>query len=272
MEHYFEANRRRWNEMVAAHIKTGGYDVEGFLNGKSTLHSVELEGLGDVTGKTLLHLQCYFGMDTLSWARLGAKVTGVDLSDKAIKMARTLSVKTGLHAEFINSNIYDLSKHLDREFDIVYTSYGALCWLNDIKQWGRIISRYLKSGGTFYMAEFHPFAWIFDENLPNDLRIKYSYWEKEEPDRDESEAAYSAKGYSMKNKESYSWPHSLSEIMGALWNAGLEIVDFQEYPFSVDESQFPVMYRDHEGYWRVKGDPIPLMYSLKAGKQRNYSK
>ena len=135
MERYFEANRRRWNELVDIHTKSGGYDVNGFLKGKSSLHSIELEALPDVEGKTLLHLQCHFGMDTLSWARRGAVVTGIDFSDKGVEMARLLAEKTGLTARWINCNLYNLPPHLDEKFDIVYTSYGVLMWLNDVEEW-----------------------------------------------------------------------------------------------------------------------------------------
>ena len=106
--HYYETNKRRWNELVGIHTSSGGYDVDGFLKGKSTLHKAELESLPDVVGKSLLHLQCYFGLDTLSWARRGAKVVGVDFSEKAIELARMLAFKAKLEAEFINCNIYDL--------------------------------------------------------------------------------------------------------------------------------------------------------------------
>ena len=169
MERYFEANRRRWNELVEIHTKSGGYDVQGFLKGKNTLHSIELDALGDVKDNKLLHLQCYFGLDTLSWVRLGAKVTGVDFSDKAVELARMLNDKTGLDADFINCNIYDLPKQLNKRFDVVYTSYGVLNWLNDIENWARIASSYLKSGGTLFIAEFHPFPWIIDDDHPSEL-------------------------------------------------------------------------------------------------------
>ena len=266
MEHYFSANKRRWNELVGIHTRSGGYDVEGFLKGKNTLHSIELDALGDVRGKSLLHLQCYFGMDTLSWARLGANVTGVDFSDKAIELARILNEKTGLNADFINCNLYDLPKNLDGEFDIVYTSYGVLMWLNDIEGWAKIVSRYLKPGGTFFIAEFHPFSWIYDENHPSELVIKYGYWHKTEPELYNSPDAYASGGLKLKNTEEYGWVHPIGTVATALIEAGLIIRELREYPVSVDEDQFKFMVRDAEGYWRLEGDPIPLMYSIKAKK------
>jgi SAM-dependent methyltransferase len=266
MERYFEANKRRWNELVEIHTKGGGYDVEGFLKGKNTLHSIELEALRDIKGKTLLHLQCYFGLDTLSWARLGAKVTGVDFSNKAIELARILNEKTKLDAEFINCNIYNLPKQLDKQYDIVYTSYGVLNWLNDIEEWARIAARYLKSGGTFFIAEFHPFPWIFDFDHPSKLVIKYNYWHKAEPDSYDSPDAYASGGLKLKNTEEYGWAHPIGTVVSALINAGLTIQWLREYPFSVDQDQFKFMTKDPEGYWRLPGDPVPLMYSIKATK------
>ena len=157
---------------MGIHIKSATYNVEGFKRGMLTLHDPELEGLGDVSGKKLLHLQCHFGLDTLSWARMGADVTGVDFSEEAIITAKSLAGELGIKADFLCSNIYDLEGKLETEFDVVYTSYGVINWLHDIKEWGRIAARYLKPGGVFFMAEFHPFMWVFDDEEQNDLKVK----------------------------------------------------------------------------------------------------
>ena len=130
--------------------------MESFKKGKSSLNFIELDGLGDVSGKTLLHLQCHFGMDSLSWSRLGAKVTGIDLSNTAIEKARELNTELGLDAEFICSNVYDLKEMLDKKYDIVFTSYGTIGWLPDLGKWGDIISHFLNPGGIFYIADVHP--------------------------------------------------------------------------------------------------------------------
>ena len=266
MKIYYETNKKRWNELVGIHAKSGGYDVSGFLRGKSSLHTLELEALPNVEGKTLLHLQCHFGMDTLSWVRRGAKVTGVDFSDEAIDMARILAQKTGLKAEWLNCNIYDLPQNLDTQFDIVYTSYGVLMWLDDIEEWARIVALYLKPGGTFFIAEFHPFPWIYDDEHPTDLVIKYDYWHKAEPDHYVSDASYASGDMKVKNVDEYGWAHPLSTIVTALIDSGLNIRHIGEYPYSVDSNQFKFMEKDTEGYWRLPGDPIPLMYSIKATK------
>src|SRR5512139_2419139 len=157
MNEYQQANLALWNEWAEINVKSREYDVAGFLAGKSSLKSIELEELGEVAGKTLLHLQCHFGLDTLSWARRGAAVTGVDFSDKAVGLAQALAREAGLEARFICSDLYALPEVLSGQFDIVYTSYGVLCWLRDLEQWAELIAHFLKPGGVFYIADFHPF-------------------------------------------------------------------------------------------------------------------
>ena len=172
-ENYIEINRQSWNSRLESHLRSDFYDVAGFLNGKSSLNSFELELLGDVTGKSILHLQCHFGQDTLSLARMGAKVTGVDLSDKAIAEANRLAQQMHLDATFICCDIYDLLNHLDHQFDIVFTSYGTIGWLPDLSKWANIVSRFLKPGGNFVFVEFHPVVWMFDDEFD---KIGYNYF------------------------------------------------------------------------------------------------
>jgi len=267
LEKYYRVNLKRWNELVGLHAGSDEYDLEGFLTGRSSLHGVELEALGDVAGKTMLHLQCHFGLDTLSWARLGAKVTGVDFSDTAIELAKEIAKRIGVEAEFVCCNVYDLPDRLDGEYDIVYTSYGALCWLHDTDAWARIVSRYLKPGGTFFLAEFHPFAWVFDEKHPSELRVKYGYWQGEEPEYSEEEGSYAAPNAKLENRGSYNWAHPLSEVVNALIGTGLTIRELGEYPFSVDVHQFAFMERVGDGYSKLPPYNIPLMYSVKATKE-----
>lgn len=138
------------------------YNVDEFKKGKITLKDIELAELGDVKNKSLLHLQCHFGLDTLSWARLGAEVTGVDFSEEAIEYAKRLSQELDIPARFICSNIYDTIELITDKFDIVFTSYGVLCWLPDLVEWAEIISHFLRCGGIFYIVEFHPVNNIFD--------------------------------------------------------------------------------------------------------------
>jgi 2-polyprenyl-3-methyl-5-hydroxy-6-metoxy-1,4-benzoquinol methylase len=262
-QQYFNANRELWNRRTMVHKDSAFYDVASFLNGKSSLNKIELEELGDVKGKTILHLQCHFGMDTLSLARMGAKVTGVDLSDAAISEARKLNEQLNLDAEFICCNVYDLKDYLSGEFDIVFTSYGVIGWLPDLNKWAEIISYYLKPGGFFYMAEFHPVVWMLDENFE---RVKYYYHNQELIEID-SEGSYTDRSADVKGKE-YSWNHSISEVLNALISHELQLNFFNEYSYSPYPC-FNNIVQGPDDNWRVKGleDKIPMVYSLKANRK-----
>jgi SAM-dependent methyltransferase len=278
MDEYMKENRDLWNEITAIHIASDFYNVEGFKHGRSSmLYPIELEEMGNVSGKSLLHLQCHFGMDTLSWARLGAKVTGVDFSDKSIESARSLSEEIGIAADFICSNIYDLPENLKGTFDIVYTSGGVLCWLSDLKRWAEIISHFLKPRGFFYILERHPFSCVFDDSPDvTGLKVKYSYFHTPEPTKWEPQYDYtsSVKG-SLKwinddpdavvTHGSYEWTHSLGDIINALISGGLKIESLHEFPM-IFYKCLSFMEQDDDGRWRIKGDKIPLIFSLKASK------
>ena len=162
MDERLRVNRDNWNERTPVHAGSDSYDLAGFKAGRITLTDVERREVGDVSGKTLLHLQCHFGLDTMSWARLGAKATGVDFSDDAITLASALNEELELGARFIRSNVYDLPNALDEQFDVVFTSYGVLNWLPDIAGWAEVVSNHLKPAGVFYIVEFHPFAAVFE--------------------------------------------------------------------------------------------------------------
>src|SRR5579863_4028937 len=265
MNPYMKANQDWWNEAVGVHAQGNVYHLESFKAGTFKLHYLNLEEVGEVAGKSLLHLQCHFGMDTLSWARLGAKVTGVDFSEKGIALARSLAEESGLDATFIQSDIYDLPHVLSEQFDIVYTSYGVIGWLPDLLPWGKIIADSLKPGGFFYIAEGHPFMWILDENT-SDFKAHYSYF-SHEPIGDESEGTYANPNAKMEHKVSYGWNHTFSEIFTSLISAGLRIDFLHEFPFCAWAS-FPDMVEDDDRLCRMKdpkkADLIPMTFSLKA--------
>ncbi len=260
---YFEANKELWNQRTTVHKDSSFYNLEGFKAGEPVLTPIELSELGDVNGKSLLHLQCHFGMDTLDWARRGAVVTGMDLSDNAITEARRLNDELGLQAKFICCNVYDLPAHLDEKFDIVFTSYGVVGWLPDLDKWAGIIARYLKPGGTFYIAEFHPVVWMFDDDFTH---IKYSY-ENRELIITENQGTYTDRNADIKGKE-YSWNHSLSEVLNALINAGLGIRLFNEHMYSPYPC-FREVTEFEPGKWYIKGmeGKIPMVYSIRAQKK-----
>ena len=259
---YFLANKELWNQRTAVHKDSSFYNLAGFKAGENVLTPIELNDLGDVKGKKLLHLQCHFGMDTLNWARLGAEVTGMDISDKAIDEAKKLNDELNMNAKFICCNLYDLKEHLDSTFDIVFTSYGTIGWLPDLDKWAAIISHFLKSGGTFYIAEFHPVVWMFDDEFTH---IKY-YYDNQELIITENHGTYTDRDADIKGKE-YSWNHGLSEVVNALINAGLKIELFNEYNYSPYPC-FSNVVETEKGKWHIKGmeGKIPMVYSIRAVK------
>jgi SAM-dependent methyltransferase len=267
LDDYFEANRALWNEFTRIHVRSKFYDLEGFKAGRNSLHAFEIEELGDVTGKSLLHLQCHFGMDTLSWARLGARVVGVDFSDEAIELAEKLAAELDLEAQFICANVYELPRVMHGKFDIVYTSGGVLAWLPDLPRWARVIAHFLKKSGTFYFAEIHPFSQVFDDDKGvSALRVRYPYFPPPEPLDFNVEGSYADPDAHIDQKVVYEWVHSLSDVLNALIGAGMRIEFIHEFPFTI-YAQYPgLMEQGSDGLWRLKEDSgsIPLLFSLKA--------
>jgi 2-polyprenyl-3-methyl-5-hydroxy-6-metoxy-1,4-benzoquinol methylase len=259
---YFDTNKATWNEKVKIHAKSDMYDLETFKKGKNSLMSYELGALGDVNGKSLLHLQCHFGQDTLSWSRKGAKCVGVDLSDEGVKLAKKLNKELQLDAEFICCNVLETSQYVKDTFDIVVTSYGVIGWLPDLKPWGKMIAERLKKGGTFYMVEFHPIVWMFDY-LDGKPVMKYGYMQ-DEAIYEEYEGTYANTDSKMMSKE-YGWNHGLSEVINALTEAGLHIDYLNEY----DESPYnvlPNLVETDSGMYVTKDKLYPLIFELKARK------
>jgi len=268
MNEHLLTNQRWWDEVTPVHAASAFYDVDSFRTGKSALLPVERREVGDVRGKTLLHLQCHFGLDTLSWAREGATVTGIDFSQPAIETAQRLAADCGVEARFLQTNLYDLEKVLDGEFDIVFTSYGVLAWLPDVREWARIATRYVKPGGTFYIVEGHPLlSAVEDDSTVENMRLSGHYFEGAEPDRWDDDKDYADLDYHVQSRETFEWSHSLGEIVTALIDAGLEIEFLHEHPF-LAWARLPSMTRGDDGYYRLPGDDgrYPFMFSLRAKK------
>jgi len=253
---YIKINKQAWDKRTTVHVDSTFYDVDAFKKGKTSLNLLELEQVGNVKGKKLLHLQCHFGQDTLSWAREGATVTGVDLSSQAIEQAEQLKQSLGLKAEFIAKDIYQFGRENTDSFDVVFTSYGVLCWLPDLTDWAKTIASALKQGGEFHLVEFHSF---------NDLIDGYSYFPQAEPDV-EKEGTYTENCDGEKST-TVTWAHSLSEVINALIQAGLNIEYFKEYAYSPYNCIEGMEYVSGQGYQMLhKGQQIPLLYSIKASK------
>ncbi len=268
----FTANEELWNAWTAVHAAGDFYDLEGFKAGGVRIRPYEIELLGDVTGKSLLHLQCHFGIDTLSFARLGARVTGADLSSDAIEVARMLADELGLpDARFVRSNLYDLPNALEGTFDIVYTSRGVLGWLPDIRAWARVVAHFLAPGGTFFITEAHPVVNVFENEgvAPGELRLTYPYWEHGEPLTFAVKGSYADPDADVGDLTEHSWDHSLGEIVTALIDAGLRIDTLIEDPFLEWKVDFLVEEEPGNDRWVLPpGTPgeLPLMFSLLAAK------
>lgn len=263
------ANRALWDEWTGIHVASEFYDVEAFRRGGVRLNDFELEELGDVRGLDVLHVQCHFGLDTLSFARLGARVTGADFSEKAIEAARALAADLGLDARFVVSNVYDLPATLDGQFDLVYTSAGVLGWLPDIRAWAKVVAHFVRPGGRFYIAEIHPVANAFENEgvRPGELRLAYPYWEHAEPLAFPVAGSYADPTAPVATPTEYGWDHGLGEILTALVDAGLRIESLREYPFSLWRLDY-LEERD-DGRWYLPGEQdgrLPLFFSILASK------
>lgn len=257
---YLRLNREQWNRRTAAHLTSEFYDLPAWLAGKDSLQAPELELLpDDLGGLRILHLQCHFGQDTLSFARRGAAVTGVDLSCVAIAAARDLAGQAGLKATFINCDLYSLPELLDAEFDLVFTSYGTITWLPDLDRWAGIVHRYLKPGGRFVFAEFHNMACLWNDGR---TAIKHPYFNPE-PIVGEITKSYTDGSEGMTGTE-VNWDHPLSSVVTALLGAGLTLEAFREYDYSPYNCFEDMVPAGQPGHWWLKQMPglIPLVYTL----------
>ncbi len=262
MENYLEENKAGWVEKLEPHLASDFYDMYGFMNGKTSLNKFELDLLGDVSGKKILHLQCHFGQDSISLSRMGAEVTGVDFSEQSVLKGQELATELNVNTKFICSDIYSLPAILDEQFDIVFTSYGTVTWLPDTDKWADVIQRYLKPQGQFVFVDFHPFVWMYDDDLK---KVIYKY-SSPEAIVEEEEGSYADKHAPIKTK-SITWNHGIGKTVNSLLNAGLSLKNLQEYDYS-PYSIFPEMEDIAPKKYRATqfGDKVPLVFSIVAEK------
>ncbi len=264
MENYLDINRKLWNAKVDSHLKSDFYFVDEFLKGRTSLNSIELNLLGDVTGKDILHLQCHFGQDSISLSRLGARVTGIDLSDKAINAAVDLAEKCGTDTVFLVSDVYSLPDILPQKYDIVFATYGTIGWLPDLQKWAGVISHFLKPGGKLIFVEFHPVVWMYDKDFAS---VKYSYFNDEQI-IEINEGTYADRTAELENTE-VSWNHPLSEVLTSLLNENLVLKNIQEYNWSPYPC-FAHIEEVEKGKYQIPqfGNKIPLVYSIVMEKNK----
>jgi len=262
---YREANRANWDDRTRIHLGSRFYDVEGWLRDRPGPRPREVEALGDVSGLRLLHLQCHFGMDTLGWARAGARVVGLDFSPAAVAAARELAARAGLApvSEFVCLDVYDAVERLGRAgFDIVYVSLGALCWLPSVDRWAEQVGQLLAPGGRFYLHDTHPVAWALADQRPE---FQHTYFEQEQPLVTDSDLTYTDLGHGIAHGRSYEWNHGIGETVTALIRHGLQLEWLVEHDWTV-WPQFAWLISAGDGVWSapVPGPRPPLTFSLLA--------
>ena len=257
---YLDANRRLWNARTPIHEKSQFYDVDGFLAGQSTLTTIDQESLGDVTGKSLLHLQCHFGLDTLSLARGGAKTTGIDLSDVAIATANRLKQQADLESEFICCDVYDTANHVQGPFDIVFSSWGTLVWLPDLARWSQMVSSVTKPGSLVVVNEFHPVIYMLDDHG----QLKYEYFGRSDGYVEESTSTYTDGGSDMPAAREVTWNHGLAVCIESMLTGGFRLLSFREFDFSPYPC-FANVVEDAPGEWVIDkyGRSLPYSYALR---------
>lgn len=262
LQNFVLQNKAYWDSLVEAHVKSDFYDVPGFLAGTKALDPLVQVALGDVAGKQLLHLQCHFGQDTLFLARQGAQVTGVDFSPRAVQSAQWLAQQAGLEARFVEGNVLEVD--LKTQFDIIFSSWGAIGWLPDLRTWGQTVARHLRPGGRFVLVEGHPILWMMGETFPPTLKYNYSSFIGGQGEPIVEEAGGEGYAGASKKLPSYGWNHSLTEVMGALIAAGLRIVHFEEHD-RVPWEPWPGMQKSGV-YWVLPEDipKFPLSFVLEV--------
>lgn len=262
MDDYLKINKKAWDKRTEVHIQSAFYDVDSFLKGDNSLPAVDTLLLGDVRGKAILHLQCHFGMDLISLARMGAKVTAIDFSEKAIEKAKELNRQLGTDVEFVCCDVYDTPRYVGRQFDVVYTSYGVISWLPDLMRWAKVVSGLLKPEGRFIMVEFHPILWMFDETFE---KVLYPYAQSQAFMMEEK--TYTDNGTEAVDT-TVTWNHGLAEVFQALKSNELTIHQFLELPGS-PFNLFANMVETSEGLFQIAGKEglFPLIFAIEGLKR-----
>ena len=274
MEEYAELNRASWDERAPAHAASSDYAVDRFASDPGHLSEVvrfDLPLLGDIAGLRGVHLQCHIGTDTVSLARLGADMTGLDFSPASLAEARRIAGLAGADVRFVEAEVYDARGALGPEpFDLVYTGIGALGWLPDIARWARVVAGLLRPGGRLFIREGHPMLWALDDPRPDGLlAVEYPYFERAEPMVFDEGGTYVETDVVFTHNRTHEWNHGLGEIVTALINAGMGLTGLVEHD-SVPWDALPgQMERIGGGEWRLADRPwrLPHTYTLQAVKR-----
>jgi SAM-dependent methyltransferase len=271
MEDYRIVNRACWDERVAAHAASPDYQLERYAADPGFLSHVvrfDLPRLGAISGLRGVHLQCHIGTDTVSLARLGASMTGLDFSASAVEQARRLAERIGADARFVQADVYSAVEVLGRgAFDLVFTGIGALSWLPGIRRWAAVVANLLRPGGRLFLREGHPMLWALDEEREDDLLVvRDPYFEREEPVVFEDDGTYVRTDAVFQHTITHEWNHGLGEIVTALLDAGMQITALAEHDSVPWEAMPGKMERIGGGEWRLADQPwrVPHSYTLQA--------
>jgi SAM-dependent methyltransferase len=274
MEDYQTINKVNWDERAPAHAASPDYNVENFVRDPEFLSKVvtfDLPLLSDIAGARGAHLQCHIGTDTISLARLGASMTGLDFSPAAIAQARELAARTGADATFVEADAYDAADVLGRAaFDLVFTGIGALCWLPNVRRWAGVVAELLRPGGRLFIREGHPMLWALDDTRKDGLlAVEFAYFEREEPLVWDEGGTYVQTDVAFEHNVSYSWNHGLGEIVTALLEVGMELTGLTEHDSVPWEALPGKMEQVDGGEWRLADRPwrLPHSYTLQAVKR-----
>ncbi|MQA23941.1 MAG: methyltransferase domain-containing protein [Micromonosporaceae bacterium] len=266
VEDYVTSNRHLWDEWADIHAAGDWYDLDSVRRGADKLRPYEVQEVGDVNGLTMLHLQCQIGTDSVSWARRGAKVTGVDFSPRAVEIANALAKELGVDATFVCADVMNLPEVLPGIWDAVYTSRGVLGWLPDLTKWARMIADYLKPGGFMYLTDIHPIAKVLDDTS-SDLRVARPYWPRPEPIAYGVDGTYADPTAKVSTTVKYLWTHSTGELITAVGQAGLIIEFFHEFEWL--DRPWPCLRKQDDRHYVLPqnaGAELPLFFSLRARK------
>jgi len=274
VDDYLEANRASWDDRAVAHaVRSGlGYQVQQYIDDKQLLSGVvrfDLERLGSVAGLRTVHLQCHLGTDTLSLARLGARVTGLDFSPVSIAEARALVAETGDEVDFVEADVHAAATVLEAgTFDLVYTGVGALCWLPSIDRWARVVAELLAPGGRLFLREGHPILWSMDDRLDDDLHLRFPYFEQERPVEWDDDSSYVEVDRPLVATKTYEWNHGIGEIVTALLDAGLVLtmlVEHDSVPWNALPGQMTIG-ANGEFVLDERAGVAPLSFTIQAIK------
>jgi SAM-dependent methyltransferase len=274
MSDYRAVNRAGWDERVAAHAASPDYAVERFVEDPEFLSGVvrfDLPRLGDVAGVRGVHLQCHIGTDTISLARLGARMTGLDFSAPAVAQAAALAERAGAPVEFVQADVYDAVARLGGgRFDLVFTGIGALCWLPDVRRWAAVVAGLLRPGGRLFLREGHPMLWALAEPRPDGLLVvEHPYFETEAPTVWDDAGTYVETDATFAHTTTHEWNHGLGEIVSGLLDAGMDLTMLVEHDSAPWEALPGQMERLDGGEWRLAERPerLPHTYTLQAVKR-----